>query len=148
MAAVFHMYHEDDEAREMREAYNEFYTGDKGIVEEPRVELPTSAGSAMLDLNKAQAAPVPSRQKGPRGWQANKQRASSSQPRGGTGDGPGGRGPLGGPHSKFSKRDEYDVPPLTAEVRDRTRRLSVMIIGHGRPHCCALGLHASWYRLR
>ena len=53
MAANYHyMYHEYDEAREARERYNEVNTGDKGLVEEARVELPTAAGSVMLDLGQ------------------------------------------------------------------------------------------------
>lgn len=54
MAHYYHMCHEMDEAREIREAYNENNTGDKGTFEDPSelVELPTAAGSVMLDLGE------------------------------------------------------------------------------------------------
>ena len=55
MAAIpHHSYHETDESREVREMYNERNTGEKGSTEEPAtlIELPTAAGSVMLDLEQ------------------------------------------------------------------------------------------------
>ena len=53
-AAYYYQYHETDECRELREGYNEMNTGEKGSFEDPaaRVELPTAAGSVMLDLGQ------------------------------------------------------------------------------------------------
>ena len=54
MAAVYHHhYHETEEAREARDFYNEASMGVKGEDSvAPRVELPTAAGSVLLDLGK------------------------------------------------------------------------------------------------
>ena len=56
MAAILHYrYHETDESRVFRELWNEANTGEKGSNEDvaARIELPTSAGSALLDLGQS-----------------------------------------------------------------------------------------------
>ena len=141
----YHMYVETQETRELREQHNLRETGEKSATSEAEptmIELPTAAGSVMLDLSDPQQGG--SAQSGPSGaMRAGTGPLRSRDQLGKLGRNSSGLGkkdkskrkkgggeeeenPTGGARDKrssqdegdlFSRRDDEDeIPPLTAEV--------------------------------